>query len=230
MGGITKKSTSDETASDIEVGGDDEKAGCATQGVKLISKSVHPGLEKLPSKTACCIASFVILVNIVFVVTLTMYNWSNVNVKLSVLDAAWTTTEDFNVYSEQFTSPTHLCNSYGLGPDGNGGTGYNVPCLLPGLTCENNYADPFCTDNIPFECSNDLPMCYELGLLASVISVEGDSFTVAFGSAQGYLLWVQLASLALCFSVYYGCCKCCSVSELRNEVQELAKSSFQQSK
>jgi len=78
-------------------------------------------------------------------------------------------TEPYNPYK----GTTHLCASYGpyIRDDGN-------ECLLSGLTCEDEYGDEVCPGEYSFECTDDLPQCGGLGLFASVVYVEGDSFTL----------------------------------------------------
>jgi len=164
------------------------------------------------------------LVNIIFVIVLTLYNWTNVDVKFAMLDSHWFAGEQINPDSEQFKSPTHLCGSFGE-TTVDGITVYTTPCLLTDLNCEDHYSDPLCPEEFSF-CTNDLVNCAALGSFASVVYLEGDSFVVSFGSAQGMLIWVELVTLMLCLTIYYCCFKQDGISNLKAEVQALAASNF----
>lgn len=192
---------------------------------KLLSKKitntaiavVNPKLTELPLRPAFLIVAVVVLINVAFVAWLTRYNLNQSNVGFGIVDTHWTydfEQDEVNPYRRVYASPTHICSSWaptricGDGDDDGCYTSYEVPCLLDGLTCEEDYSDPKCKDEekkYPFRCSNDYPLCGDENELASVEYVEGQTFTVAFGAAQGYLMWVQLFTLLFCLGVYFVC-------------------------
>jgi hypothetical protein len=204
---------------------EDPPATVVARAVKTFSESIHPRLGRLPSCSACTIATIVLLVNVAAVVILTLYNWQNINIKLTVLDAEWEAEK--NIYSKQFKSPVHLCNSFGpeVNPTDNE-TYYTAACLLSGLTCQD-YGDPFCPEqDFHFKCSDDLPNCGDLGSFASVVYIDGPSFTVAFGAALGYTVYVQAFVLFVCLVLRHYCCRRCGGGDhefnLREEFQTVA--------
>lgn len=219
----TKKAQDDNGPKETTTTTTNKKKKKSKAVAKIVTETVHPRLTRLPARTACCIATVVIIDNIVFVTLVTLYNWADVNVKLAVMDAEWTTN---GAYRAQFRSPTHLCNSYGPMLQEDGQVFYTQPCLLTGLTCELDYGDEFCPDEaFPFVCSNDIPICGTLGSFASVVYVDGASFPVAFGSAMGYLIYVQAVVLIICLVVYYLCCgqqRGARVSDLKHDVRAVA--------
>jgi len=193
-----------------------EDLGIASRGAKLVIKSVNPELDNFPRKPACCIVSVVLLVNIIFVICLTAYNRRNVDIKLGVVDAEWDVDENNNIYKEHFKGNTHICNSYRPDED----TGFYIwPCLLPGLTCKD-YSSNLCPkEKFEFWCVDEMmDQCFLYTSFASVIYVEGPSFSLAFGAAQGYLIWVQATTLAICIGIYYCCYKRAEIKEAYNEV------------
>jgi hypothetical protein len=211
----------EDTHQDLEEPTNSEKRALVfTKGAVLTAGMIHPKLAELPPRTGLLIAVATVIVNIVFVVSLTLYSVNfNCEQKIGVVDVDWLEVGDFKPYADQFKAPTYLCASL-LVNSTDGGL-FSTPCVFSGLTCKDyrdnrcpnlgysEYNDKvfcgnICPDDDDDDDGNCIPHCQGTveSALASVVYVECISFTVAFGSSLGYVTYTQLVLLVVFFGIY----------------------------
>jgi hypothetical protein len=207
----------EDTHQDLEEPTNSEKrAQVFKKGATLATGMVHPKLAELPTSTGLSIAVVIVIVNILFVVFLTLYSVVfNCQQKLGVVDADWQETGEFKPYSEHFKAPTYLCASLLLDDAGV----YTIPCVLDGLTCES-YIHGRCPEigySFVYDACDSIEPCLnnESSALASVLYAECTSFTVAFGSSMGYVTYTQLLLLVVFFGTYLLWKKCTGSGDVK---------------
>jgi hypothetical protein len=143
------------------------------KGSDAVTGMVHESLTRIPRPPGCCMAVFILLGTVAFVIVMTLYGLGNCSRFISVVDAEWPAIDNWEPYKDAFKAPSHVCGSFIQSlkdedgssltyEDGtlvypeereevkklNNLTGvypavYDIPCFLNGLTCDD-YQDPRC--------------------------------------------------------------------------------------
>lgn len=180
------------------------------KGADVVTGLVHEKLTMIPRRTGLCIAITILVCNFVFIICMTLYSYVwDCEHNIAIIDAQWFSDENglikFEPYTDTYEAPTYVCGSFAQ----NETTGsYDIYCVLPDLNCEKSYQDERCPDYFLDFCAyvDNNSTCGEYSNLASVVSITCPTFVVAFGTAQAYILYVQLVLLITLYSMYL-CCR-----------------------
>ena len=199
----------------------EEKKSFLKTSTGLVTGAVHEKLTLLPRKIGLSIAIAIILCDIGFVISLTIYNAHNCSLQMANIDGS-----DFeSIFKEVHKKPNFLCSTIIDDPNDEFPAFPVDSCLLEGFTYDDYNHRSCPSDGIVFYQPEGEKLSNCFGT-TSVVYIVCPSFTVAFGAAFAFATPIQIVLLIITFAIYQFFFKKNSVADAMRELEDVCSSKF----